>query len=54
MEPKKNAPEETLEDLYKQHNQAAAEQDFEMLLQITSKIQRLTEARRSKKKPQAG
>jgi hypothetical protein len=48
MEPKRNAPEETLEELCRQAN---AEQDLEKLLELASKIQPLIEARRSREKP---
>jgi hypothetical protein len=46
--PEKNAREDTLEQLCRQ---ADAEQDFERLLELASKIQPLIEARRSGKKP---
>ena len=51
MEAKKNATDETVEELY---NRIEAEQDLEKLLQLASKIQQLIEVRRSQKKPMAG
>jgi hypothetical protein len=51
MEPERNAPEETLEELCRQ---ADAEQDLERLLELASKIQPLIEARRCRKKPKLG
>ena len=50
MEPEKNAPEETLEELCKR---AATEQDLEKLLKLLTKIQQSTEAPQSRKKPAA-
>jgi hypothetical protein len=46
--PERSAREETLEELCRQ---ADAEQDFERLLELASKIQPLIEARRSRQKP---
>lgn len=48
---KRNAPEETLKDLY---DQGTVEQAFARLLQLTTRIQRLMEARRSPNNPKSG
>jgi sulfur transfer protein SufE len=48
MESDKHDSEETVADLCKR---ADAEQDFEKLLELASKLQKLIEARRSEKKP---
>jgi len=46
MEPMRNAPEETAGELCER---ADAEKDFEKLLELASKLQRLIEARQKKK-----
>ena len=48
MEAKKNATDETVEELY---NRIEAEQDLEKLLELVSRLQSLIEVRRSKTKP---
>jgi hypothetical protein len=48
MEPKKNAPEETVKELCKRID---SDQDLEKLLDLASKIWRLEDARRPPKKP---
>jgi hypothetical protein len=48
MEPKKNAPEETVGELSKR---ISSEQDLEKLLDLANKTQRLMQAQRSQKKP---
>jgi hypothetical protein len=48
MESDQHDPEETVAELCKR---AEAEKDFEKLLELAAKLQKLIEARRSEKKP---